>query len=30
MDQSTYPTGRQITPAEMTRFNIVRDEFHGE
>ena len=30
LDRRKYPTGRQVTDAEMQSINLERDKFHGE
>jgi DDE family transposase len=30
LDRRKYPTGRQVTKADMTRVNLHRNRFHGE
>jgi hypothetical protein len=30
LDRRKYPTGREVTDAEMKRVNLERDKFHGE
>jgi transposase len=30
LDDRTYPTGRQVTDAELASVNLARDEFHGD
>jgi Rhodopirellula transposase. len=30
LDMGKYPTGRQVTPAQMKTVNLVRNEFHGD
>ena len=30
LDEGSYPTGREVTEAQLARIAIERDKFHGE
>ena len=30
LDRRKYPTGREVTNAQMERLNLERNKFHGE